>query len=121
MGNGFVLFFSLGVISLIALGIHYFLWKARKKDKEMIDKDWIRFKSAVAKNNISEINSYGKRLVWNKYLNKVQLVEMIDTIDERVKKYPELKELSLDLFNKKLDYESILPYPGSSGGIKQSW
>jgi len=121
MGTGNVLFITLGLVVLIGIIIQFFLWKNRKKDKETLNHDWANFKRAIDKNATSQIILFGEKLVWNKYLTRNQLTEMIDVVNQKLERNPQLKELSLDLFNKKLHYDRTLPYPGSSGGIKQSW
>ena len=96
-----ILFITFGLALFVGLLIQYFLWKSRKKDKNAIKDDWKKFLNASAKNNIGEINYYGGRLIWNKYLKQEQL--------------------KLDAFNKQLHYNRTMPEIGSSGGRKQSW
>ena len=121
MENGYTFFITLGIIVLLASIPYYFIFKSERKDKELIDSQWKNFLRAVDKNNISEIISYGDKLIWNKYLKRDQLSKIIEVVKLRIDNYPELEKLKLDAFNKKLDYDRILPSPGSSGGIKQSW
>lgn len=121
MNNGMILFITLGLICLGIILVQYFLWKSRAKDKETIHSDWESFLKASSKNNIQELNYYGDKLIWNKYLKQKQLSEITRIVDSKIKVYPELEQLKLNALNKQLHYNRILPTSGSSGGIKQSW
>lgn len=116
-----ILIYSLIFIVIISIGINYFLWKDKKLDKKNLDSDWQKFLKAVSINDIKGIEVYGDKLIWNKYLLKEQLNQILDEVNSRVTNYPELKKLENNAINKKLHYNRLLPYPGSSGGIKQSW
>ena len=116
-----ILFYSLVIISLISIGIYYFIWKSKAKDKRNLDKDWQEFLKAESINNIKGIASNGDKLVWNKYLQIKHLDKIIEVTNSRVDKFPVLKKLANNAYNKKLHYNRTLPEAGSSGGIKQSW
>lgn len=116
-----ILFYSLGIISLISIGIYYFIWKDRLNDKRCLEKDWQKFLKSDSLNDINGIALYGNKLIWNKYLLTEQLDKIINVVDSRITDFPELKKLELNALNKKLHYDRILPYAGSSGGKKQSW
>ena len=116
-----VLIYSLVILFLVTIIIYYFLWKDRLQDKKNLEKDCQRFRKSVSINDIKGIAIHGDKLIWNTYLRKEQLKEIIDVVDLKVSNYPALKELKNNAFNKKLHYDRIIPCPGSSGGIKQSW
>lgn len=116
-----ILFYSLGIISLILLVIYFFIAKDRLNDKMNLEKDWQRFLKSEYLNDIKGIAFYGDKLIWNKYLLTEQLDKIIDVVNLKVSEFPELKKLENNAFNKKLHYDRPLPYPGSSGGKKQSW
>ena len=115
-----ILFYTLSIISIIAIGIYYFMWKDRLNDKRNIEKDWQKFLKSESINDIKGIASNGDKLIWNKYLQDKQLDKIIDVVKNKVSDFPELKKLENNAFNKKLHYNRPLPYPGSSGGKKQS-
>ena len=115
------LFYSLGIFSLVAIGIYYFLWKDRLNDKKNLEKDWQKFLKSESQNDIMGIASNGDKLIWNKYLLSEQLNKIIEVTNSRVIKFPELKKLANNAYNKKLHYTRTMPTSGSSGGIKQSW
>ena len=116
-----MLFYSLGIISLVSIGIYYFIWKDKLSDKKKLEKDWQKFLKSESLNDIKGIASNGDKLIWNKYLLTEQLDQIIDVVNSRISDFPELKKLENNAFNKKLHYDRPLPYPGSSGGKKQSW
>ena len=91
------------------------------QDKQTLPENWDKFKAAIAKNNIYEIKYFGDKLIWNKYLKQYQLTKIIEIVDSKIERYPELEQLKLDAFNKQLHYDRPLPSSGSSGGKKQSW
>lgn len=116
-----ILFYSIGSLLLISVGIFILILKDRINDKKNLDKDWQNFLESESLNDIKGIAFYGNKLIWNKYLLNDQLNKIIDVVNSRVSDNPELKKLENNAFNKRLHYDRILPYPGSSGGKKQSW
>jgi len=116
-----VLIYSLIIISLIFIGIYYFIWKDRIKDRNNLDLDWQMFLKSEDSNDIKRLDYYGNKLIWNKYLQSEQLEKIINVVETRISDYPELKKLENNAYNKKLHYDRIFPSPGSSGGKKQSW
>lgn len=116
-----ILFYTLGIICLILIGIYYFIWKDRLNDKRCLEKDWQNFLKSDSLNDVEGIALNGNKLIWNKYLLTEQLDKIINVVDSRITDFPELKKLELNALNKKLLYDRILPYAGSSGGKKQSW
>ena len=116
-----VLIYSLGIFTLISIGIYYFIWKDRLNDKNNLEKDWQTFLKYESLNDIKGIAICGDKLIWNRYLLPEQLDAIIDVVKSKVSSFPELKILENNAFNKKLHFDRPLPSPGSSGGIKQSW
>lgn len=111
-----ILFYSLGIISLISIGIYYFIWKDKQNDKNNLDKDWRRFLKSISLNDMKGIASNGDKLIWNKYLKTEQLDKIIEVVNSKLSDFPELKELENNAFNKKLHFNRPLPYLGSSDG-----
>ena len=116
-----ILFYSLGIISLVSIGIYYFIWKDRMNDKKNLDRDWQRFLKSESLNDIKRIASNGDKLIWTKYLLTEQLDKIIEATNSRVTKFSLLKKLANNAFNKKLHYNRTMPGSDSSGGIKQRW
>jgi hypothetical protein len=119
MNSGLILLLVFVSILVVIIGIQVFLYLSRIKDNREIDKDWETFVNAVEVSDIDLIQIYGYKLIWNKCLKQEQLTYIKSTLDRL--SYPELEHLKLSVFNKLLHYNRILPSPGSSGGIKQSW
>ncbi|WP_375238030.1 hypothetical protein [Aurantibacter sp.] len=115
-----VLFYFLGVIFIIALVIYGFIYIDRQNDKKNLKNDWEKFLKSVSLNDVKGIALNGDKLIWNSHLKNDQLNRIINIVNSRVSDFPELEDLKNNAFNKKLHYDRPLPYPGSSGGKKQS-
>jgi hypothetical protein len=96
-----VLLYTFGITIILAIIIQYFLWKDRKKQLKAMEKDWPAFLSAARNNDVARIKSIGEKIVWNTHLKGVQMDEMIEVINQHIEENPELKQLRIDLFNKK--------------------
>ena len=116
-----VLFYSLGLILLFASIVYFYVWKDNSKDRANLEGQWNEFIKAVDANDLKKIKMSGNKLIFNKYLGNQKLNFLIEVINTKSAEFPELKELGLYAFNKKLHYDRIFPSSGSSGGIKQSW
>ena len=97
-----ILIYALVVIVLVAIIIYYFLFKDRLNDKNNLEKDWQRFLKSESLNDIKGIAANGDKLIWNTALQAKQLDKIIKVVKARVSKYPELKKLENNAFNKKL-------------------
>lgn len=106
--------FIIAIISLITIiiAIRYFLWKSSQRALLIIDQDWEGFLKASASSNINRINLFGGKLIYNKHLKQAQLEKIIEVVDEHFEKFPELEDLKLKAFNKKLHYDRPLPTQG---------
>ena len=113
--------YILGSLFLICIVGYYLIYSDRKRDRKNLDKDWENFLKSAERKDVSGLNKYEKNLIWNKYLKSTQLDKLIETVDLLSEKSPGLEKLKNLAFNKKLHYDRTLPYPGSSGGKKQSW
>ena len=116
-----LLFLSLSCIALVGITIYTLIYRSKKRDKATLKKHWNLFLEAKKINNIPAIQLYGDKLIWNHHLQKGQLAQIIECIDDRIQKFPHLNKLRNDAFNKQLHHNRILPMSGSSGSIKQSW
>lgn len=105
-----ILIYSLIAIFLVTMVIYYFLWKNYQQDKKNLQNDWEKFQKSVSENDDKGMAINGDKLIWNKYLTKEQLEEIITVIDSRISNYPELKKLQKNAFNKKLHYDRVIPY-----------
>lgn len=115
-----MILFYLGIISLVIMVIYYFIRKDRLNDKKNLDNDWQKFLKSESLNDVKGIAFNGDKLIWNKYLLSAQLDKIIEVTNSRVEKFPELKKLVNNAYNKKLHYNRTILQSGSSGGIKQS-
>ena len=105
-----ILIYSLIAIFLVTMVIYYFLWKNYQQDKKNLQNDWEKFQKSVSENDSKGMAINGDKLIWNKYLTKEQLEEIITVIDSRISNYPELKKLQNNAFNKKLHYDRVIPH-----------
>lgn len=103
-----ILIYSIFIIFLFSLGIYYYIWKDRQRDKNNLEIDWKNFLKSESLDDIKGIVNYGDKLIWNKYLLNEQLDKIIDVVNSRVTNFPELKKLENNAFNKKLHYNRIL-------------
>ncbi|ARV14976.1 hypothetical protein [Polaribacter sp. SA4-12] len=97
-----VFFYVLGCISFVAIVIYFFIYKDRLNDKNSLEKEWQRFLKSESLNYIKGIAANGDKLIWNTALQSKQLDKIIEVVKARVSKYPELKKLENNAFNKKL-------------------
>ncbi len=109
-----ILFYSLGIISLIVIGIYYFIWKDKLNDKKRLEYDWQKFLMSVSENDIKGIAAFGDKLLWNNYLQGEQLNKIIHVVKTKISDFPELIKLEENARNKKLHYDRSLPYLGST-------
>ena len=105
-----ILIYSLVTIFLVTMVIYYFLWKNYQQDKKNLQYDWEKFQKSVSENDSKGMTINGDKLIWNKYLTKEQLEEIITVVDSKISNYPELKKLKNNAFNKKLHYDRVIPY-----------
>lgn len=121
MSAGWSLLIGAGVFIAIGMTLFTIVYRSKSKDKVNLPKHWNSYLRAVESNDIQEIERLSWLLLGNVYLNKMQLQKITAVINEKIKKYPRFEELRLRAFNKKLHHDTPFPYPGSSGGVKQSW
>jgi len=108
MTTGPSIFLFLSVLLFIAVTIQILLRRSRKKDKLSLDADWQNFLTASSTEDIEGINNYGDKLIWNKYLKQNQLTQISKVVELNIDKYPELKKLKLNAYNKQLHYNRTL-------------
>jgi hypothetical protein len=78
---------------LIAVTTQYFFWRGRIKQINNLEGDWIKFQSAARRNDIVGLNTYGEKLIWNKYVNQKQINFINEVLSRQVEKYPQLLKL----------------------------
>ena len=99
-------------IAALIVGIRLYLRKLSLKDKKELDPNWSAFIQAVDESNMANIDEYGSKLILNKHLTGTQLTKIIEVVDSNIEDFPELEQLKLNAFNKKLHYDRPLPTQG---------
>tara|TARA_R110001632_G_scaffold43376_6_gene110039 strand:+ start:37322 stop:37654 length:333 start_codon:yes stop_codon:yes gene_type:complete len=104
MNNGIILFSTFIITAIIAV-IFYYLFSLRKKrHSQTIVSDWNKFNKAILNKHLKGVDDFGRKLIFNEYLDINKLNEMSELIYDLDKNYEELKELKILIFNKHLNW-----------------
>lgn len=101
-----ITFFS---ILVLGAAIRIFLWRRKKAHLIALDNDIAHFRIAAQSGSIPEINLYGQKLIWNEHLTPSILNEIADVVALHIANNPELQELNLNIYNRRLRFERINP------------
>ena len=104
MNNGLLLLLSILIPFLFSGSFFWFYHRKKQHTKPTLSIDLKHFKKAHEINDIKGIINYGNKIFYNLNLDNTALLVLDRIISERIKKHPELEELRLLIYNKKLDW-----------------
>ena len=115
------LIISLVIFIGVLSSIYYFVITSRKKDKERVDLDWVKFIEAIENLKIQEINLIGEKLIYNSFLSKQRLKVISNVINNDLKDYDEFEQLRILTLNKIAHYNRPILTAGTKGSDQSNW
>jgi|GEM_PF-2987671 len=95
----FILMSCLCIPPIIFLAV----WQYRTKHKaNSVHEEWANYQIAVSNGDITSMNTYAMKLVWNPYVELKQLREIASDITPFLESHAELAELENILYSRKL-------------------
>ena len=103
MDNITIILGTIIIATGISLTFHFLYKKKKAREHSHYNSDLDKFYKAVDLEDVKGIKRFGDLVLWN-----TDLEVMASKLKILVKKYPELKKLENNVFNKKLRYD--VPY-----------
>lgn len=87
-------------ISLVFMALVFtLLIRSKRKQQSRFENDWVQFQEFLKKEDISQINFYGSRVIWNHHKVKPEHKKIVlEEVSTRKEKHPELTKLWNDAF-----------------------
>src|SRR5690554_2100708 len=107
MNENLIIIISWLTFSLIISVIYFVLLKKRKTNHQTsFPEDWNNYKKAIIKLDVSKINEFGQKVIWNEFLEPKHREQMFNDIKKLISSNPELKALWIDVHYK---YKGVEP------------